>query len=752
MIYKYVRSTAALLIAAMLISALYGCSLIPDDGEDPITDFTAPYIDNYYVNKHDPVCVSGNMTVYKYNSPDATLLTMGGHDYRGGFVIEKEWSSAELGCVELPLGGQYENISFVIGGNYSIKKVALNEKGEDIYQSDHTYSGSYPTLTGQETETRAAVQFLIDGKIADEILISGYDVEKRYTFNISGAESFSFKIMADTGLGGIPVMELTVWEGEAHETGYVSQPVKDKAIKLIRDLKPYLIPSSSNSLYYPSYTGGNTTVFMANTEYTDVLTSRLSSDLLDEENEEIYFNLEGHYGYLTFTAGAADGIDSSYDSSAWLTVYADGKKVFEELFSAGELQKTFTVEIPGCRQLKFVWSSNTAGEFFADTKTSVYAIADAYVAVSQEILSSVQLSEGNFPSRPIKVISELGVFAIESEAPRSVFDGSDKKSTFRMAGRQYSEGVLLLSSNTLLLGDTPASASFILGGKYKTVSFIAGHIENLGIYKNEKIRVFADGVMIKEIDVSCTDLPFEYSVDVSGCRLLEFVSGLEHATSMQRPTLGIANLAAYPGAKDENDLFIDKNGAAFPDKADLIKLFGFYDVRNPSSDIKIGGVINKDGYFDGSGKNSFRLDNKIYDKGLILHTNVDPSPDMNSIIGSGLMGSAIAMPGLSIVSLSAKGEARESAFAASNISGGGYTTLSFTASFLKTKANAEDETVLMIFADGKCIKELVLSKDMDTRSYTIDISSAERLVFWLSCSDGGAPSHYYAIYDITLSK
>ena len=171
MIYKYVRSTAALLIAAMLISALYGCSLIPDDGEDPITDFTAPYIDNYYVNKHDPVCVSGNMTVYKYNSPDATLLTMGGHDYRGGFVIEKEWSSAELGCVELPLGGQYENISFVIGGNYSIKKVALNEKGEEIYQSDHTYSGSYPTLTGQETETRAAVQFLIDGKIADEILI-----------------------------------------------------------------------------------------------------------------------------------------------------------------------------------------------------------------------------------------------------------------------------------------------------------------------------------------------------------------------------------------------------------------------------------------------------------------------------------------------------------------------------------------------------------------------------------------------------
>lgn len=745
MFLRSIRYTAALLCAVMLITILAGCDVIPMEDPPLTTDFEAPYIDNYYVNKHEPKCTSGDLTIYKYDSENAPVLTIGGHDYRGGFVIESGWGSADLGCIVLPLDGLYKSISFVIGGHYSLRQMTIGEDGSEIYPSAHPYIGSYPTLSGQNDEASAGIQFLIDGKIADEFIISGYDTERRYVFDVSGAETFTFKVMADSGIGGIPVMELTVWEGEAHPTGHVPEAAPDHAVKLIRDLKPYLIPAGSSPIYYPSYTGGDKTVSVANTKYTDAILTHVSSAFLGAEDEEIYFNLEGKYSFLTFSAGAEDG---SYDCSAWLTVYADGKKLLDETISAGELQKTFTLDVSGCEQLKFVWSQSMSG----NGRDGSFVIADAYLAADEEILSSINISEGKFPERPVKIISELGVFSIHSEPDNAIYDGKNEQRSFKMAGRSYREGIILLSTNSLLLGDEPAKVAFNLGGSYEKVSFIAGNIDGRGVYKDEKLRVYADGVMIKEIDISADTLPKEYTVDAVGCRLLEFVSGLEHATSLRRPAIGIANLAAYNEGENPNLLFRDSEFLVFPEKADLIELFGFYDVRNPKSDIKIGGSSSMDGYFDGSGKNSFKLGNKYYTGGLILHTNTDKTPDVDSIVGSGLMTAQLAAGGMSAISLSSKGEARESAFAAANISGGGYTTLSFTASFLKTKANAEDETVLMVIADGKCIKELVLSKNMDPQSCTLDVTSAERLVFWLSCSDDGDPSHYYAIYDIALSK
>lgn len=749
----YIRRTAALLFLLILISSASGCSLFNrEQDHNPL--FDAPYINNYYVNKHTPTCVSGNMTVYKYDSFDSPIVTMGGHDYRGGLIIENGWSSADLGCIELPLGKKYKHISFVIGGNYALKKVSIDSDGQEIYQIDHSYIGSYPTLKGQNEEARAGVQFLIDGNIADEVLISSYDVEKRFTFNVSGADKFTLKVMADTGMNGIPVMELTVWENEVHPTGYISEPPSDTPAKLIRDIRPYLIPARSSSIYYPSYTGGNSTVFMAGTEYTDVLLSTLHSDLLNFENEEIYFNLEGKYSFLTFTAGASNITDNSIENSAQLTIYADGKIIFEELFSSKELQRTFTVELSKCKQLKITWVPNTVGDVFGDSGDSSYAISDAYVGISKESLSTVEHTEGNFPKRPVKIISELGVFDIESDADNPIFDGKEESRTFSMAGRQYAEGIVLLSSNTILMGNKTAGVSFNLGGNYSTVSFVCGHIENIGIYKNETLQIFADGVLLDEIDVNCTDLPRKYTLNVSGCRLLRFVSGLEYATSMQRPALGIANLTAYPGESNNTDLFANIPEELYPENADLIETFGFYDVRNPRTGTKIGGVSTKDGYFDGSERSNFRIDGKSYTKGIVLHTHTDTSPDMEAITDSGLLGSAVSEDGLSVITLSSKGEIHISAFALANISDGGYKTLSFNISCLKTKSNeeAESTTDLFLYADGKRIKEISLSDSMNTLSYTVDISECRQIMFWLNCSREDAPSHYYAIHDIILSK
>lgn len=738
--------TALLLFLVTVLSLAAGCDLQPDDIDSRPPAFDAPYIDNYYVNKHVPECRSGSITVCKYESASSPIVTIGGNDYRGGFIIESGWGYDDLGCIELPLDGLYKSISFVIGGHYSLRRMSVGEDGTEVYASGHPYIGSYPTIGASGTEASAGIQFLIDGEIAEEIILSEYDTERRYTFDISDASTFTFKLMANSGIKGIPVMELTVWDGEAKATGHSPQAAPNTAVKLIRDLKPYLIPTSSSSVYYPSYTEGERTITIANTEYTDVLLTQVSSDILgtdDGDREDIFFNLEGSYSFLSFSAGAADGSNSG---SARLTVYADGKKLLEDTITYGELQKKYTLSVEGCKQLRFSWARERSSN-------GGFAIADAYLAASMEVLSSLELSEERFPRGPVRMISELGILSLQSEPEHAVFYGNNGHKSFKMAGRAFQEGVILLSTSSLLLGNEPAQVSFNLGGRYDKVNFIAGYINGRSVYKDEKLRIYADGVEIKEIDISCTSLPTEYSIDTAGCHLLEFILSSEHATSPYRPAIGIANLVAYAAGDDIDGLFSSGGLSVCPDHADLIELFGFYEVRNPTSDIRIGGVSSMDGYFNGSGRSSFKLGGKYYSRGLILHSSTDASPDVVSLAGSGLMSAPIARQGLSAATLSSEGVAQESAFAVTNISGGGYTSLSFTAACLKRKASvdAADKATLRVFADGECIAELTVTENMKPTQCTLDIGARERLVFLLS-SEAGSSSHYYALYDITLTK
>ncbi|MBQ4054524.1 MAG: hypothetical protein IJD17_02340 [Clostridia bacterium] len=232
---------AVFLLIAVIFPMLAGCSIFhgadPTDGSTSVEPFSAPYIDNYYVNKHTPVCLAGEMEIYKYDSADSKIILLGGHYYRGGFSFSSR--VGEYAEVELPLEGLYKNISFVIGGNFDV-----------IDKSDE---GVRFTVGGQNSDETAAVQFLVDGRVVDEIRISAYDAGRRCTYSVDGAESFTFRIVNESGgygsVDAIPVAELTVWEGDAVVTGPSPAGPSDDAVQLVRELKPYLIPSSSDADY-----------------------------------------------------------------------------------------------------------------------------------------------------------------------------------------------------------------------------------------------------------------------------------------------------------------------------------------------------------------------------------------------------------------------------------------------------------------------------------------------------------------------
>ena len=351
------------------------------------------------------------------------------------------------------------------------------------------------------------------------------------------------------------------------------------------------------------------------------------------------------------------------------------------------------------------------------------------------------------------MISELGTFGVFSNMDdAAVFDGSTQFHTFSMGGVKYNEGIMLYASNSMLQ-TKPACASFNLDGKYDTISFVAGHISNSDVYKNDTIEIYADGVLIKTIEVDCTMLPQEYVVDVNGCRHLEFVSGKVTNGSMYRPALGIANLVAYPNGYAETDFFPVRKPTDYGTSCDLIETFGFYDVHSGGRmDNDVGAVDVEDGYYDGSTqKNYFMIgDRKVY-SGVLLRTSVHLSFD------TGMADSLIAfnIVGCSILALAAAGEAHESAFALANIKNSGYTSVTFTVAMQKerTAAGGEDETLLKIGVDDECVKEIIVSKDMEPTTYTVELGEdCGRLLFFLECGEDDDASHSYAIYDIKLNK
>lgn len=767
----FIKTLALILTLSMLAATFSSCGSIfgGSDGEYDVTDppetdapepeFNPPYIENYYVNKHTPVGTNCNIEVYKYDE-NAEDIWMGGNIYHGGFKFWGDASGKKEAQVDLPLEGQYDNISFVIGGKCGIITEKVDANGNVSYPySSSQYSCSPPTLIGDAQEEKTGIQFWVDNTMVEEFLFSNYQVPIRFTYNVSGAQKFTIKTVAGALQATIPVLELTVWKGEAQETGHVPEAAPSQPVQLIRDLKPYQIPSTSGALYYPNVTessNGRTHINMCGVKYENVIATYVSEALIGVDEEDIYFNLEGKYKYLTFTAGVADRTTSYDEGSAWLTVYADGKVIYEELYSSHELQRKVDLDVTGCHQLKFGWAAAEGNENFGNSVGSFYGIGDAYVATTETALNTITYSSRELPDRPVKMISELGTFGVVSNVEgEAVFDGSTQFKTFSMGGVKYNEGIMLHSTNNMLF-KKPAYASFNLDGQYGTISFVTGHISNSNVYENDQLEIYADGKLIKTIDIKCTMLPQEYTVDVAGCKHLEFVAGKQTNDLMERPVFGLANLVAYPEGYEKTDLFPERKPEDFGNSCDLIDTFGFYDVYNSHISQQIGAVSVEDGYYDGTtDKNTFTVGNKTYNKGILLKTNIHMELDMAGVAGATVLGTMLGGWGLCVLALAGAGEAHESAFAMANIKNSGYTSVTFTVAMQKDNSSiiVQDETTLMIGADDECVWETTLYKGMEPTTFTVPLGEGcERLMFWLNCGAEDNGSHTYAIYDIILNK
>jgi len=136
------------------------------------------------------------------------------------------------------------------------------------------------------------------------------------------------------------------------------------------------------------------------------------------------------------------------------------------------------------------------------------------------------------------------IYLLETNPPYQISVGevynSKRNSSFKMAGKTYVDGITF--GGVFYAGNTPY-ALFNLEGKYSTISFDIGYrdasmVDGLDASKYCTVMFYADGKVIKEINVAYDELPVRKEINVKSCQQLKI------AVSNYKSRLCLGNIEA----------------------------------------------------------------------------------------------------------------------------------------------------------------------------------------------------------------
>ncbi len=736
----FIRSIAMLLMLALLVGNFAGCGLFfgnDDETEEP----EIPYLENYLINKLKPT-EKNYYEEYTYTDRNSKAMYMGGYPYHGGFILSPQTLIEEKNsCYAVFDISEYEGktLTFVMGS-------ACRNGYMDKYY--------------------AIVSVQLDGEqVVDEVVYS-YSTAKRYTFDLTGKKELKFLIRE--GCNSVYIAELMIWDGEPAVTGHTPDTSKNK-VQLIKDLLPYLWHQTDYALYtetvieegsekFNNIAGYMTTydakhiftyepAVIAGKSHYEAFTAQMSMPLIGDDVTPFFFNAEGQYKYLTFSVGTLN-VENKTPGSSWVSVYADGKRVHEELVSSDSLPKTYTVDIGNAEVVKFEFKYSEGG-------AHTVAVYDAYLGKSEGDLTVDGSSDISSLPDVCKLISNIPPYLVASHVEEPLYDGSTKYRTFSMAGRKYNEGIALLASNSFLMGNTGAHICFNLEGEFKYLTFIAGILDKTQLVKDETLHIYLDGELSESIRLSCLSLPKEYTIDLKNCKELKME--LAGSEMLVRPAFGLANMVVYRNEVTENDLF-PETAPDYPDTMPLvenIRPYITYVSNHKSVDASLGNYTDQV-VFDGSTKQEyFTINGEKKYAGFLLQTSVHM--DLIGVFGGETAATAllaeILTPFVFVggAALLACDVAAENSFAMFDLQGQ-FTKVTFTVADTGRVQLAGMSTTdkLLIGTNEKLMKEITVTKGMEPTTYTVEIDNTEQLVFWLACDDG--TSSEFAIYDIVVEK
>lgn len=664
-------------------------------------------------------------------------LTVSRYPYKGGFTLRSGKgkvliASDKPGFAVFDLKGAYEKMTFVIGAS------SMYSEGTSVIV----------TIKGD------------DELLFDEVL-TATAAPKAFTVDVHGVHELRFSL--PRGELDVAFGELKLWKAGQTPTAPPDPlgKITVKKQKLVERIYPYYSMGKVAMIRDKKIEDDPTvqSISINRVEYNSGLQFTATQALIGNTEGCAYFWLQKKYDKLSFVVGPRDNQSSL--ASAWLTVKADGKIVYEKLVKQSELAETVVLDVKGVEQIGF-YSIDESQEFnggivFGATDITLYPAGDntvpqaGYANASKEKIAA--LPDVCKLCSKIKPYSVRGVGSYNN----TYYEGASSHYTFSMGGEKFSEGFILTTGTTLFDDNISSYVAFDLAGEYDWVSFTVGCITKHRVLDDDIIRVYADDKLVLETTIHATWPNQHFEVPINKCHVLKFVK--PGNGELKQVYFGIGDVVVYRGKPVENNLFVHQKPEC-PETVDLIDL-----TKGPYFHF-VGRYLSSLTNFDfndcfkngSSQKEYFQMKDgsKIY-KGIMLETNIPLGfEDMTITRALCLMFTPVYLAGIDLAVTDDKGH--QSSCAAFNPYRE-YETCTFTVANKSVYVDPFDNTfgdkkappvTLYVIADQHQVAELLLTDDMSPTTFTVPINKCEQLMFWLQCGD--VRSGQYVIYDITLDK
>lgn len=675
--------------------------------------------------------------LYKAFSSKEDGLTVSRYPYKGGFTLRSGKgkvliASDKPGFAVFDLKGAYEKMTFVIGAS------SMYSEGTSVIV----------TIKGD------------DELLFDEVL-TATAAPKAFTLDVHGVHELRFSL--PRGELDVAFGELKLWKAGQTPTAPPDPlgKITVKKQKLVERIYPYYTSGKVAMIRDKKIEDDPTvqSISINRVEYNSGLQFTATQALIGNTEGCAYFWLQKKYDKLSFVVGSRDNQSSL--ASAWLTVKADGKIVYEKLVKQSELAETVVLDVKGVEQIGF-YSIDESQEFnggivFGATDITLYPAGDntvpqaGYANASKEKIAA--LPDVCKLCSKIKPYSVRGVGAYNN----TYYEGASSHYTFSMGGEKFSEGFILTTGTTLFDDNISSYVAFDLAGEYDWVSFTAGCITKHRVLDDDIIRVYADDKLVLETTIHATWPNQHFEVPINKCHVLKFVK--PGNGELKQVYFGIGDVVVYRGKPVPNNLFVHEKPEC-PETVDLIDLtkgpYFHYVGRYLSS---LTNFDFNDCFKNGSSQKEYfqmKDGSKIY-KGIMLETNIPLGfEDMTITRAICLMFTPVYVAGIDLAVTDDKGH--QSSCAAFNPYKE-YETCTFTVANKSVYVDPFDETfgnkkappvTLYVIADQQQVAEIMLTDDMPPTTFTVPINKCEQLMFWLQCGD--VRSGQYVIYDITVDK
>lgn len=675
--------------------------------------------------------------LYKAYPSKGDALTVSRYSYKGGFTLRSGKgkvliASDKPGFAVFDLKGAYEKLTFVLGAS------SMYSEGTNVIV----------TIKGD------------DELLFDEVL-TATAAPKAFTVDVHGVRELRFDL--PRGELDVAFGELKLWKAGQTPTAPPDPlgKITVKKQKLVERIYPYYSMGKVAMIRDKQIESDPTvqSISINRVEYNSGLQFTATQALIGNTEGCACFWLQKKYDKLSFVVGPRDNQSSL--ASAWLTVKADGKIVYEKLIKQSELAETVVLDVKGVDQIGF-YSIDESHEFnggivFGATDITLYPAGDntvpqaGYANASKEKIAA--LPDVCKLCSKIKPYSVRGVGSYNN----TYFEGASSHYTFSMGGEKFSEGFILTTGTTLFDDNISSYVAFDLAGEYDWVSFTAGCITNHRVLDDDIIRVYADDKLVLETTIHATWPNQHFEVPINKCHVLKFVK--PGNGELKQVYFGIGDVVVYRGKPVENNLFVHQKPEC-PETVDLIDLTKgpyFHFVGRYLSSLT--NFDFNDCFKNGSSQKEFfqmKDGSKIY-KGIMLETNIPLGfEDMTITRALCLMFTPVYVAGIDLAVTDDKGH--QSSCAAFNPYRE-YETCTFTVANKSVYVDPFDKSfgdkiappvTLYVIADQHQVAELLLTDDMPPTTFTVPINKCEQLMFWLQCGD--VRSGQYVIYDMTLDK